>query len=68
MLHRWRLDSKGRVDTFAFEYENHNGAVCEVCDAAPCMFCEPAWAEEDDCPGERALAMYDEMLEGWRPL
>jgi hypothetical protein len=47
--HRWAVDEDGDVDTLAWEYAHHHGPACLVCNATPCVNCEPAWEALDDC-------------------
>lgn len=45
--HIWRKDENGETDTFAFEWDYHNGPVCEKCGIAPCIHCDPDFDKED---------------------
>jgi len=51
MKHQWKLDEFGKIDTFAYEFENHNGPVCSLCGIWFCHHCEPECYDYDDCPG-----------------
>ena len=46
--HMWRKDGKGEIDEFAWGSDFHNGPVCEVCYATPCIHCKPDW-ENSKC-------------------
>ena len=45
--HMWRMDGD-EVDTWAWDSEYHNGPICEVCGARPCVNCSPNW-ENTEC-------------------
>lgn len=47
--HKWRKGENGEIDDFAFDYGYHNGVVCEICEKAVCVHCEPDWEKLDDC-------------------
>jgi len=47
--HTWRRKENGEIDEFAWDYEYHNGPVCEVCGETPCIHCNPDWKEDTDC-------------------
>lgn len=49
--HQWRLDRDGQPDTFALDYEHHNGPYCEVCLLGFCVNCTPGWANTE-CEGD----------------
>ena len=40
----------GEIDNFAFEYEYHNGPVCERCGFTFCMYCQPEGWDDESCP------------------
>lgn len=50
MKHKWKLDEMGEIDNFAFEYEYHNGPVCERCGFTLCMYCQPEGWDDESCP------------------
>lgn len=47
--HYWRTDKHGSIDETAWDHEIHNGPVCKICGFAPCVHCNPIWAEEESC-------------------
>lgn len=62
--HVWQLDSRGDVDIFGVEANNHNGPLCTVCGYGFCHHCQ---SEADhDCPGpetpEQELAGVDAAI------
>lgn len=38
--HDWKKDENGEIDMFAYEFEYHNGPVCQRCDESFCIHCE----------------------------
>lgn len=46
--HRWKQDSFGDIDWFAFSSDLHNGPECEVCERSFCVHCTP---DPGLCPG-----------------
>ena len=47
--HKWRKNENGEIDDFAFDYDYHNGVVCEICGEAVCVHCNPDWEKLEDC-------------------
>lgn len=47
--HTWRKDENGETDDFAWEYDYHNGVVCEVCGETVCVYCNPDYDKLEDC-------------------
>ena len=47
--HKWITDNQGKVDTYAWSREYHNGPVCEICGFNPCEHCRPDYDEDEDC-------------------
>lgn len=47
--HKWRKDKNGEIDDFAFDYDYHNGVVCEICGKAVCVHCNPDYDKLEDC-------------------
>lgn len=45
--HMWRRDKHGEIDTWAMEFEFHNGPICEVCGDSTCIHCSPDWENEE---------------------
>jgi hypothetical protein len=45
--HKLKLDDDGTVDSFALDYEHHNGPMCVLCDE---MWCEHCRDEIKPCP------------------
>lgn len=55
--HKWKLNDEGEPDYFAWEFEFHNGYLCERCGYSFCHHCdpdgfdkEPCVVEYDECP------------------
>ena len=55
--HKWKLNDKGEPDYFAWEFEFHNGYLCERCGYSFCHHCDPngfdkkpCVVEYDECP------------------
>ena len=46
--HMWRKCDDGEIDEFAWDGDYHNGPVCELCHATPCIHCNPDW-ENSEC-------------------
>lgn len=53
MKHRWRKDENGKVDTWAWDTDNHNGVICDACGESLCVHCDQDYMERDDCEGEQ---------------
>ena len=47
--HKWKKDENGKVSEWAWGREYHNGPVCEVCGAHPCVHCKPDWQDDESC-------------------
>ena len=47
--HKWRTREDGEIDEFAWDYEYHNGVICDICGFSPCIHCHPDYDEDDDC-------------------
>ena len=47
--HKWRTREDGEIDEFAWDYEYHNGVICDICGFNPCIHCHPDYDENDDC-------------------
>lgn len=47
--HKWQRKENGEVDDSAWDYEYHNGVVCEVCGETVCVHCEPDYDNKEDC-------------------
>nr|DAW53959.1 MAG TPA: General transcription and DNA repair, DNA repair, helicase, multiprotein.7A [Caudoviricetes sp.] len=47
--HTWKKDENGETDDFAWEYDYHNGVVCEVCGETVCVHCNPDYDKLEDC-------------------
>lgn len=39
--HMWMRDESGEINEIAWYSGFHNGPYCELCDAHPCVHCEP---------------------------
>ena len=50
--HTCAKKENGEIDDFAFDYEYHNGVVCEVCGKAVCVHCNPQYDSMTDCEDE----------------
>ena len=50
--HTWAKKENGEIDDFAFDYEYHNGVVCEVCGKTVCVHCNPQYDRLTDCEDE----------------
>ena len=50
--HTWKKNENGEIDDFAWDYDYHNGVVCEVCGETVCVHCNPDYMELDDCEEE----------------
>lgn len=50
--HTWRKKENGEVDCFAWDFDYHNGVVCEVCGETVCVYCNPEYDELKDCGEE----------------
>lgn len=50
--HKWRKDKNGEIDEFAFDYDYHNGVVCEICGEAVCVHCNPDYDKLEDCEAD----------------
>lgn len=50
--HKWRKDKNGEIDKFAFDYDYHNGVVCEICGEAVCVHCNPDYDKLEDCEAD----------------
>lgn len=50
--HTWKKNEDGEVDDFAWEYDYHNGVICEVCGRSICVYCNPKYDELTDCEEE----------------
>lgn len=50
--HTWKKNEDGEVDDFAWDYDYHNGVVCEVCGETVCVHCNPKYDELTDCEEE----------------
>lgn len=50
--HTWRKNKNGEVDDFAWDFEFHNGVVCEICGETVCVLCNPEYGELTDCEEE----------------
>lgn len=47
--HKWKTDKNGDVSEWAWDHEYHNGPVCEICGARPCVHCKPGWQDDEGC-------------------
>lgn len=50
--HKWHKNQYGEIDDFAWEFEYHNGVICEVCGETVCVLCNPKYDELSDCEEE----------------
>ena len=50
--HTWAKKENGEIDDFAWDYEYHNGVVCEVCGKTVCEHCNPQYDRLTDCEDE----------------
>lgn len=50
--HKWRKDKNGEIDEFAFDYDYHNGVVCEICGETVCVHCNPDYDKLEDCEAD----------------
>lgn len=50
--HTWKKNENGEIDDCAWDYDYHNGVVCEVCGETVCVHCNPDYMELDDCEEE----------------
>ena len=51
MKHKWIKNDDGTVNEWAWVSGHHNGPVCEVCGASPCIHCTHDY-DAEECPGE----------------
>lgn len=47
--HKWARMENGEIDDMAFQYENHNGPICERCGYYFCMLCKPDGWDKEKC-------------------
>ena len=47
--HTWKKDKNGEIDNFAWDFDYHNGVVCEVCGETVCVHCNPNYDKLEDC-------------------
>lgn len=47
--HKWETDENGKIKEWAWYHEFHNGPTCVICGAHPCVHCNPAWEEDENC-------------------
>lgn len=47
--HKWETDENGKIEEYAWDHEFHNGPACVICGAHPCVYCNPAWEEDENC-------------------
>ena len=47
--HTWKKDKNGEIDDFAWDFDYHNGVVCEVCGETVCVHCNPNYDKLEDC-------------------
>ena len=47
--HTWAKKENGEIDDFAWDYDYHNGVVCEVCGKTVCVHCNPQYDRLTDC-------------------
>ena len=50
--HTWEKKENGEIDDFAWDYDYHNGVVCEVCGKTVCVHCNPQYDRLTDCEDE----------------
>ena len=50
--HTQAKKENGEIDDFAWDYEYHNGVVCEVCGKTVCVHCNPQYDRLTDCEDE----------------
>lgn len=50
--HAWKKNKNGEIDDFAWDFDYHNGVLCEVCGEMVCVHCNPRYLELDDCEEE----------------
>ena len=50
--HTWAKKENGEIDDFAWDYEYHNGVVCEVCGKTVCVHYNPQYDRLTDCEDE----------------
>ena len=47
--HKWETDENGKIKEWSWYHEFHNGPTCVICGAHPCVHCNPAWEEDENC-------------------
>lgn len=47
--HKWKLNKKGEPDYFAWDYDYHNGYLCQRCGYSFCMHCDPDGFDKEPC-------------------
>ena len=45
--HMWRKKEDGEIDEWAWDSEFHNGPVCVLCGATPCIHCTPGYKDTE---------------------
>ena len=50
--HKWKRDENGNIDEFAWDFDYHNGVMCEVCGECYCVHCDPDYDKLEDCETE----------------
>lgn len=47
--HKWYRNKYGEIDMCAFNYDFHNGPICEKCGYGFCVHCEPDGWDKKPC-------------------
>lgn len=47
--HKWKLDENGEIDTFAWNFEYHNGVECVICGERKCVHCGQDYETDEIC-------------------
>ena len=53
--HKWKRKENGEIDEMAWDFDYHNGVICEICCKAICVCCNPDYDELEDCEEEYFL-------------
>lgn len=53
--HKWKRKDNGEIDDIAWDFDYHNGVICEICGKAVCVNCNPNYDELEDCEEEYFL-------------
>lgn len=60
--HNWEKNSKGEIDTFAWDNDFHNGPYCKRCGYSFCVHCNPKGYNKEPCIVEYYRCPYCKKL------